>query len=114
MHNSEIFVAEAKQCGSIKLRVAANVIVRVRMERLALGIVPMLLGLILTFEVHQLRIPIGFLARNEVAALENEDLLPRRSQAMCQRSPAGTASNNDDVIMICASHALLLSFHRKC
>src|SRR5712691_7323094 len=46
---SEIFFAEAEECGTVKFGIAADVVVGVRMERLAVFVAPIFLGLVLAF-----------------------------------------------------------------
>src|SRR4051812_44000687 len=114
VHHAEILSAQTEQRRAVEFRIAAHIIVGVRMQLFAIGIKPMLFGLVLAFYVHQLCVPIRLFARNKVAALKYQDLLSGRSETMGQRSSTGSASNDDHVVMIDATHALFLSFRKKC
>src|SRR3974390_3389151 len=98
MKCAEDLPAKAKQPCAIEFGVSADVGIRVGMERLSILVVPMLFGLVLAFEVDKLRIPVCFLAGNEVASLQDEDLLVRRRKAIGQRAAAGAAANDDDIV----------------
>ena len=85
----EIFFPQAEERRSIKLGVPTNVVVRVRMEVFAILV-----------DIDQLRVPVGFLARNVIAPLENEDSLARRCEMIRQRASAGARADNDYVITV--------------
>src|SRR5215470_2817822 len=93
----EVFFPQAEKRRSIELGVPTNVIVRMRMEVLAVLIEPRLLGVVVTLHVDQLRVPVGFLARNVIAALEDKDSLARRCKMIRQGASPGTGSNDDHV-----------------
>src|SRR5215467_6313898 len=48
---SEVFPAQAEQGRAVELRVSADVIIRMRMERLSVLVVPLFFGLIFAFDV---------------------------------------------------------------
>src|SRR6202795_2780067 len=72
---AEIFFAQTEQSSTVKLGVAAHVVVSVRMQFLAILIEPGFLGVVVGVHVENLRIPVRFLAGNIVAALKNKDPL---------------------------------------
>src|SRR5215467_6259217 len=96
----KIFFPQAEKRRSIKLGVPTNVIVRMRMEVLAVLIEPRLLGVVVTLHVDQLRVPVGFLARHVIAALKDKKSLARRCEMICQRAPAGSRTDNNYVITL--------------
>ena len=72
---AEVALAQAKQRRTVKLGVAADVVVRVRMKILAVLVAPRFVGVVVSVNIDYLGIPIGFLAGNVVAALQNKDAL---------------------------------------
>src|SRR6266566_2755460 len=57
---SEIFFAEAEECGTVKFGIAPDVVVGVRMERLAVLVAPLFLSLVLGLDIDRTRIHIVF------------------------------------------------------
>jgi hypothetical protein len=55
--------------------------------------------LVLAVDKDSLRAPIRFLARQIVAAFEDQDALSGRGKRMGERSAAGAASNDDHIVM---------------
>src|SRR5215467_12246243 len=68
---SKVFPAQAEQGRAIELRVSADVVIRVWMERLSILVPPLLFGLVLTFHIDGARVPIGLFATNVIAALQD-------------------------------------------
>ena len=67
----EIFFAESEKCSTVKFGIASDVVVGVRMERLAIFVPPLFLSLIFPLNVDGARVPIGLLPADVVAALED-------------------------------------------
>ena len=67
---AEILGAQAEQSGAIELRVAAHVVLDARMELLALGVEPGLVGAVLRLDEDRVRVPVLPLARQVAAALQ--------------------------------------------
>ena len=97
---AEILFAQTEQSSAVKLRVAAHVIVGVRVEILAVLVKPGLLGVVVAVHVDDLGVPVCLLARNVVAALENQDPLSGRRQVVGERSATRTGSDDDYVVAI--------------
>src|SRR6266702_8423022 len=114
MQQAEVFSAETKQRSAVELRVPAHIVVRVRMKRLSLRVVPVLLRLVLSFEVHQRWIPVGFLARNKVTTFKNKDSFSRGRKPVGESAPSSSASDDDDVVVVNATHGYFLSFRKIC
>jgi hypothetical protein len=72
---SKVLLPQSEQSGSIKLGVAANVVIRVRMELSTLPVAPDFLGLILAFGIDSLGIPVVLLTLDVVAALQQQNAL---------------------------------------
>src|SRR5512133_608079 len=70
------------------------------MQVLTVLVEPGFLGVVVGVHVDDLRIPVRLLARNVVAALEDEDALPGWSQVIGQGSTPSAGANNDYVIAI--------------
>src|SRR5690349_783661 len=67
---SEVFLAQPKKRRTVKLGIAADVVVGMRVKFFTLYVAPLFFSLILAFEIDSLRFPIVLLAGNVVAALE--------------------------------------------
>jgi hypothetical protein len=104
----EIALTQAKQHSSINFAVAADVIVKPRMESLPLGIVPGFRGLVVGVNENGLAIPIFAFAREIVAAFQQQDFLACLRQPPSHGSTTGAGTNDNDVIMLRA-HAARLS-----
>src|SRR5262249_43674015 len=93
-------LAEAQQRRAVHLGVAADVVVRARMERLAHPVEPLLARLVAILEEHGARVPVLLLARQEVAALEQQDAQSGGSEAMDERAAARAGADDDDVVVL--------------
>jgi hypothetical protein len=74
------------------------------MERFASDVLPDLFGVVLTLNIDEARIPIGFLSRDIIASLEEQDSLPGGSQSVTQSPSAGSRADNDDIEFIVRGH----------
>src|SRR5271165_2016726 len=97
---AEIFLAQPEQSSTVKLGVAADVVVGMRMKFLAILVEPRLFGVVVGVDVDGLRIPVRFLARNVVAALKDQYSLSGRRQVIGERSPTCAGSDDDHVVVI--------------
>ena len=96
---TEVLAAETEQRGPVELRIAANEVVRVRVERLAVLVAPDLLGVVAGVEVHRLGVPVLELAGHEAAALGHEDAFARRRQRVQEGAAPGARADDDDVVV---------------
>src|SRR6266545_2981218 len=76
----EILSAEPEQGSAEKLRVAADVVVCVRVQLFAVPVTPHFLGLVLAFGIDLAWIPVVLLARHIVAAFKQQNAFTRRRQ----------------------------------
>ena len=76
---------------------AADEIMHLRLKRPAVAIVPALRRDVAVLHEQGCRVPVLRLALEPIAALENEDALPRRREVSRQRAAARAAANDDDV-----------------
>ena len=70
---AEVLFAQPEERGAVELGVSADVVVGVRMERLAVLVVPHVFGVIFRLDVDGARAPVVLLAPDVVAPLEQEN-----------------------------------------
>src|ERR1700757_4123911 len=100
---AKILFAQAEKCSAIKFRVAAHIIICVRVQLAAVGITPKLFCIVASTSIHFQRVPILFFAWNEWTPLDQENLLTARSQTVSQ-SPAARSRTDDNEIVIAIIH----------
>ena len=96
--------------GAVELRGPADEVVHLRLERLAVVVVPRLRGDVLALLEDRLGRPVVRLARQEVASLQHQDLLARRCQGVCEGAAPGSRADDDDVVAV--RHRILRSVRR--
>ena len=84
----------------VELGRPADEVVDLRLERLALLVVPGVLGHVAVVDEDVVGEPVGRLARQPVAALEQQDPLAGRRQVPRQRAAAGAAADDDHVVAL--------------
>src|SRR6185369_10896258 len=97
---TEVFLAQSKQRSAVKLGVAADIVVRVRVKFFSVHVSPLFLSLVLAQEIDGFRIPVVLLARHIVAAFEDQDALACWRKFVGQGSAAGAGSDDDHVVMV--------------
>src|SRR6266446_1569416 len=97
---AKIFLAKAEERGTVEFGIAPNVVVGVRMERLAVLVAPLFLSLVLGLDIDRTRIPIGLLPGNIVAPFQDEDAFPGGSERVHQCSAARSGSDNNYVVVL--------------
>src|SRR6516164_5181409 len=95
---AEIALAQAQQHGTVHLGVAADPVMDARLKRVAVLVVPSLASLVAVVSEHRLGAPVFPLARQIVAAFEDQDALARWSEPVSKRAAAGAAADDDHVI----------------
>src|SRR5713226_1087545 len=105
---AKIFLAKAEERGAVEFGVASDVVVRVRMERLAVLIAPLFLSLVLAFDIDGAGIPIGLLPAHVISALENQNAFSCGSKRMHQCSASCSGSDDDYVVVLVLSHSVCL------
>jgi hypothetical protein len=83
---AEVLAAQPEERRAEELRVAADRVVRVWVEVLAVPVLPDVLRLVTTLQVHRLRAPVLLLAPHVLAALESRMRLPEGARR-CARVP---------------------------
>src|SRR5205823_4939470 len=88
----------------VELGVAADEIVLLRREVVALPVAPFLVGRVLPLEEDGRRVPVVTLAREIAAPFEEQDAPARGRQLPRQRPSAGATPDDDDVVVIGCRH----------
>src|SRR6516162_10487859 len=97
---AKIAFPQAQQHGAVHLGIAADPVMDARLERLAVLVMPSLARLVAVLGEHGLRAPVFPLARQVIAAFEDQDALARRGQAVSKRAAAGAAADDDHVVTL--------------
>src|SRR6478736_1140947 len=103
---AEVLFPEPVERGAVELRRAADEVVDLRLERRAARVVPGVRRDVAVVDEDVLREPVRRLARQPIAALQEKDLLPRRSEVARERATARAGSDDDHVIGV---HRILLA-----
>jgi hypothetical protein len=85
---AEVLAAQPVERGAVQLGGAAHEVVDLRLERLAVGVVPRVLRHVAVVDEHLVRAPVRGLAGQPAAALEQQDALAGRGQAADERAAA--------------------------
>ncbi len=96
----EILLPQPEQGCAIHLGGAADEIVRARLERLFVLVIPGVLGHVAVLHEYFRGIPIRLFARQIIAPFEDENALAGRGQSEGQRAAAGAAADDNNVVMV--------------
>src|ERR1700757_1850474 len=106
---AKILATQAKQGCAVKFCVTTDVIIRMRMKRIAVFVPPLFPRLVLCFYVDGVRVPIRLFATYVAAAFENEDFLAGWSEGIGECSAPCARADDDYVEMLFpARHAFAL------
>jgi hypothetical protein len=97
---AEVLAAQAVERGAVELGRPAHEVVDLRLERLALGVVPGIGRHVAAVDEHVLCRPVVRLAWQPVAALEQQDALARRGEMPGQGAAPGPGADDDDVVVV--------------
>src|ERR1035438_5553440 len=100
---SEIPLAEPQQSRAIHLRVAADVILNAGKKRLAVLVIPRLLGPVLRLDKDSLGVPVVFFTRQVSAPFEHQNPFAGGRQMIGERTTAGSRTYDDDVVLVVRS-----------
>ena len=101
---AEVLLAEPVERRAVELRRASDEVVDPRLERLALLVVPGVGRDVAVVHEHVLGRPVLRLARQPVAALEQEDPLARGGEVPRERAAARAGADDDDVVASMRPH----------
>src|SRR6266516_3655647 len=96
---AKILLAQAEKSCAIKFRVAAYIVIRVRMQDAAIRAAPLFLCVISSFHVYRSGIPVLFLARHIRPALDQEDTLATRRKFPGQSATARAGTDDDKIVI---------------
>ena len=96
---AEVLFAKPEQRRAVELGVAADVVVRVRVERLAVLVLPHLLGVVFRLDVDRPRAPVVLFAADVVAAFEQQDPFAGWGEVIGQRAAARAGADDDHVVV---------------
>src|SRR5713226_6019559 len=105
---AKIFLAQAEERGAVEFGITPDVVISVRVERLAFLVAPLFLSLVLGLNIDRTRIPIGLLPGNIVPPLQDEDAFPSGSERVDQCSAARSGSDNNYVVVLVLRHRVCL------
>ena len=98
---AEVLLAHPVQRGPVQLGGAADEVMHLRLvERLGLRVVPAVGRDVTALHEHVLGGPVRRLARQPVAALEQQDALARGGEVAGERAAARPGPDDDDVVML--------------
>ena len=108
LQHLEVALTQAEQRGAVHLGVAAHPVPGAGMQRLAVLVLPHLGGVVAVLQEHLRGAPVLLLARQESAALQDQDALAGLGQTM--RDGAATrAGSDDDEVVVGGVHAGLIA-----
>ena len=97
---AEVLLAEPVERGAVELRRTTDEVVDLRLERRAGRVVPGVGGDVAVVDEDVLREPVLRLARQPVAALEQQDPLARGRQVAGERPASRPGADDDDVVVV--------------
>ena len=101
MNVAEVLLAHPVERGAVQLGGAADEVMHLRLEeRLALHVVPAVGRDVAALDEHVLGRPVGRLAGQPVAALEQQDALARRGEVAGEGAAACPGTDHDDVVVL--------------
>ena len=108
---AEVLGAQPVERRPVQLGRAADKVVHLWFEGLVLGVIPGVLRLVAPIDEYVLGPPVLRLAGEEVAALQQQDLLAGRSEPIHQSPATGPTADHDDVVV--AHTSIPNSFRRS-
>ncbi len=97
---AEIALAKAQQRSAVHFGIAADEVMQCRTERVAPRVGPALVRLVCGIDEYRLRAPVLLATLEILSALEDQDPLAGRGEALSERSAARPAADHDHVVMV--------------
>ena len=101
---AEVLRTQPEQRRTVELGVAADVVVHLRGELVAVPVEPELRCAVRALDEHRGGVPVVALARQVVPAFEQQDSLAGRSDAVGERAAARPRTDDDHVVMLVVGH----------
>ena len=95
---AEVFLAQPVERGAVHLRRPADEVMHLRLEGLAIRVVPGLRRNVAVVDEHVLSEPVLGLPREPASALQQEDPLAGGREAVDEGAAAGAATDHDHVV----------------
>src|SRR5260370_8381774 len=100
----EVALAQPEERGAVELGVAGDVIIRGRMERLALAVAPLFMSVVACLFDYGQTAPVVLLPGDIIAAFDQEDSLAGGRQLIRQRATTRAGAYDDDVVVSILCH----------
>ena len=97
---AEVALSQPVQGSAVELGRSAHEVVDLGLERLAVLVVPRVRGDVPVVDEDRLGVPVLHLARQPVAALQDQDPLPGRCEPVCEGAAARSRTHDDDVVLV--------------
>src|SRR3990172_7258230 len=94
---TEILSAEPEERGAVHLGRTADKVVRARLKGLSLGVVPRVFRDIAPLDEDLVHVPVLLLPGKKIAALEQQNLFPRRREPVRERAAARACADDDHI-----------------
>jgi len=93
--DAEVLCAKAEHGGTVDLGLASDIVSLLRVERLALLILPDLFGVVAIFEEDGGGIPVELFLREKRAAFKDEDVFACTGEMEGERAASGSSADDD-------------------
>ncbi len=97
---AEVLLAQAVERRAVELGGAPDEVVNLGLEGLPVPVVPRVGRDVPVLDEHVLREPVAGLARQPLAAFEQQHALARRSEMARERAASGAAADDDHVVVV--------------
>ena len=97
---AEVLRTQPVQRGAVHFARAADKVVRLRLERRPVTVVPGIRRNVLPVNEHVAGVPVAQLLGQKVTAFQQQDPLARRGKGVRKRAPASPAPDHDDVELV--------------
>jgi hypothetical protein len=104
LHRAEVLAPEPEQRGALELGVAADAVVGVGVQLLAIAVVPDFFGLVLALDIYGPRAPVVLFARHVISALQQQNASAGRRELAGECPAAGAGPDDHHVIMPFIAH----------
>jgi hypothetical protein len=100
VENAEVFGAKAKECCAVDLGLAADEVGLLGVKGLVIFVKPDIFGVVTVVQEDGAGVPIEFFLGEELAALKDENALPRLCKMKGESAPASPGADDDYVVLV--------------